>query len=191
MLNDLDKNRLDQEWLTLNAVRELIKLSTNGDSSQSTYNQALELGSIICPELLDSNVSLIQQDRMSELTKEYTQRATLASIRDKKPIAALELVKNDIEDYESLLQVAKESKNREKIDKVKRKLKNLYDTQNELDPQKNSENELIFRDAYRIKRDSPKLFETKNSVTFRFSENSLLTVRVLHPERPEHVSYWH
>lgn len=188
MLNESEQARLDAEWSTLNAVRELVKLATNGDSSKSTYNHALELGSIICPELLGSDVSLIHQDRMSELTKEYIQRAALASIRDKKSIPPLDLVAKDIEEYESLLKVAKESKNKEKIDKLTRRLKSLYQTQAELDTEKNSENQLIFRDAYRIERNRPKLFETKNSIVFKFSESSILTVRVLHPERTEHIT---
>ena len=37
-------DRLDPEWVTLNAVRELMHLATEGNPTKSTYQKALEIG---------------------------------------------------------------------------------------------------------------------------------------------------
>lgn len=180
--------RLDPEWLTLNAVRDLIKLAAQGDNSKSTYNKALDLGAVICPEILGEDASILRHNRESDLTKEYRQRARYKSIKDEKEITPLTLVKADIEEFESLLQIAKSSQDRTKTDKLTRKLGNLYKSEEEINPDKSSENQLIFRDVYKAERETPLLFQGNNNSTFELFDNNLLTIRVLHPEIPEHIT---
>lgn len=188
MSPDNNKQRLDPEWITLNAVRDLMRLAVRGDFSKATYNQALDLGAAICPEILGPDVSVLRQDRESELTKEYRQIATYKSIRDAKEITALSLVQKDIIEFESLVAAAKASNDKTKIDKLKRKLRNLYTSEEEINPDKYTENQLIFRDALKVDRGIPVLTEGKNCRTFELFDNNLLTIRVLHPEIPEHIT---
>ena len=185
---EINQTRLDPEWVTLNAVRDLIRLAAQGDTSKSTYNKALELGSVICPEILGKEVSILSRDRENDLTKEYRQRATYKSIKEGKKITALFLIQEDIGEYEGLLMIAKTSNDKTKTDKLQRKLKTLYTSEEELNPDKNSENQLIFRDAYKVDRNMPMLIEGKNNRSFRVSNNNILTIRVLHPEIPEHIT---
>lgn len=180
-----NEKRLDAEWTVLNAVRDLIKLAADGDRSKSTYNKALDLGAVICPELLGAEVSLLRQDRESDLTKKYRQKAALKSIQEKMIITALSLVQSDIKESEDLLEI---STNKDQTDKLRRELKNFYAAEEEINPDKNSENQLIFRDAYKVERNVPILAEGKNNRTFEISDESLLTIRVLHPEIPEHIT---
>lgn len=180
--------RLDPEWLTLNAVRDLIRLAVQGDSSKSTYKSALDLGAVICPEILGRDVSVLQQERESDLTKEYRQRATYRSIREKEDISPLSLIEQDIEEFESLLKTAKESNDKTKTDKLKRKLVRLHSSEEEINPDKSSENQLIFRDSYKVDRNFPTLTETNNSKTYELYGDDLLTIRVLHPEKAEHIT---
>jgi hypothetical protein len=188
MKADNVSERLDPEWVTLNAVRDLMRLAVRGDNSKSTYDNALALGAAICPEILGPDVSVLRQDRESDLTKEYRQRATLRTIRDGNEITALSLVKNDIDEFESLLSAAKASKDKTKTDQLQRKLKKFYSSEEEINPDKNSENQLIFRDALKVNRNIPMLIEGKNNRTFELFDNNLLTIRVLHPEIPEHIT---
>jgi len=180
--------RLDPEWVTLNAVRDLIRLAAPGDDSKATYSHALDFGAAICPEILGADVSILRQDRESNLTKEYRQKAACRSIRDGKEIKALSVVNEDIDDYESLVKVAKKGRDRTEIDKFQRKLNNLYASKGEIELDKNSENQLIFRDALKVDRGIPMLTEGKNNRTFELSDNNLLTIHVLHPEIPEHIT---
>lgn len=180
-------HRIDPEWITLNTVRDLIRLAS-GDPYKSTYNMALKLGAEICPEILGADVSILHQERESDLTKEYRQRAALKSIHEGKEITALSLIQEDINEYDTLLKVAKNERDKLKSDKLKRKIKKLYASEEEINPEKNSETQLIFRDAYRVDRKLPLLFEGKNNRTFELSSNYLLTIRVLHPEKTEHIT---
>jgi hypothetical protein len=156
--------------------------------SKATYNNALALGAVICPEILRPEVSVLRQDRESDLTKEYRQRATYRSIRDAKEITALSLVQNDINEFDSLVRAAKASNDKTKIDKLQRKLNSLRASEEEINPDKNTETQLIFRDALKVERNIPMLIEGKNSRTFELFDNNLLTIRVLHPEIPEHIT---
>ncbi|GAA0410509.1 hypothetical protein GCM10009133_18800 [Cocleimonas flava] len=188
MNNNDYHERLDPEWLTLNAVRDLIKLAAQGDNSKSTYNKALDLGAAICPEILGDDVSILRHNRESDLTKEYRQRARYKSLKDNEDITPLFLVQTDIEELESLLDIAKSSNDKTKTDKLKRKLGNLYKSEEEINPDKSSENQLIFRDVYKVERDTPLLFKGNNNSTFELFDDNLLTIRVLHPEIPEHIT---
>jgi ribosomal protein L7/L12 len=181
------EEKLDSEWITLNAVKGLVKLATNGDKSQSTYKKALELGSVICPDILGED-SVLSKSKKSELTKEYIQRAKLKSIKENKNITPLSLVESDIEELESLVEIAKDAKDKQETDKLRNKLKHLYTSRKELNLEKNSENQLIFRDAYKSNNHLPLLTEGKNNKTFQLSNSNLLTIRVLHPEKSEHIT---
>ena len=44
--------RIDAEWVALSAFRELLKLSTKGNMSKSTYAEALDFGAELYPALL-------------------------------------------------------------------------------------------------------------------------------------------
>lgn len=181
-------NRLDLEWEILNAIRDLIKIATQGDDSKATYSHALDLGAAICPKILGSDVSILRQDRESNLTKEYRQRAAITSIRDKKEITALFLINEEINEYESLIKVAKESRDKTEVDKLQKRLNTLHVSKKEIELDKNSENQLIFRDALKVDRKIPMLFEGKESRTFKLSGKNCLTIHVLHPEIPEHIT---
>ena len=186
MLN-LNEEKLNSEWVTLNAVKGLIKLATNGDKSKSSYKKALEFGHVICPDILGEE-SILSKSYKSDLTKEYIQRAKYKSIREGKAIKAIFLISKDIKELESLLNIAENSEDKNETDKLRGKLKHLYSSHNELDLEKNSENQLIFRDAYKANNHLPLLIEGKNSKTYKLTNSNLLTVRILHPEKSEHIT---
>ena len=51
-------DRIDAEWLAVNAFRGVAKIATKGDMLRSTYDQSLELGGELYPELLGDLVKL-------------------------------------------------------------------------------------------------------------------------------------
>jgi hypothetical protein len=186
-MEDLD--RLNAEWITLNAVRGLSKIASQGDMEKSTYDNALELGGEIYPELLGKDVSVLKRERESDTTKEYRQKAEILSIRDSKIIEPLDLVKKEILEYEDLLLVAEGQKtNNTRIDQLKRKLKQFYKSQNELEPESHTENQLIFRDAYNVDRAIPALSKGKGYRDFELPNEKVLRLRVLHPDKIEHIT---
>lgn len=186
-MDDID--RLNAEWISLNAFRGLSKIASNGDMEKSTYDNALELGGALYPELLGDDVSELKRERVSDTTKEFRQRAEYMSIRDNKIIEAVDLIKSAIIEDESLLKIAeKEKGNKNRVDQIKRKLGQLYKAKDELEPNEHSENQLIFRDAYGVERSVPSLTTGQGYRDFKLPNDKVLRLRVLHPDKIEHIT---
>ncbi|WP_321879816.1 hypothetical protein [Paraburkholderia bannensis] len=173
----------------MNALRELTKIAARGDISKSTYANALELGGELYPELLGPDVSVLRREREGDIAKEYRQKARLKSIKSGFDISPSNLIGQDIDDIKDLLEVAKREKSeRTKVDQLKRRLKTLIDAEREINPVAHSENQLIFRDALAVNREIPALGSGKAYRDFRLPDDSVLRVRVLHPDKPEHIT---
>lgn len=182
------ESRVDSEWVALNAFRELLKIATKGDMSKSTYDDALELGGALYPELLGPEVSLLRRVRESETTKEYRQRARLKSQQTGQQIGPLDLLLPAIEEIEGLLKIAAESKDRGRVDQLKRRLKLFLASKDELQPTPHSENQLIFRDVEVVARSLPNLETGQGYRDFELPDANVLRVRVLHPDKAEQVT---
>lgn len=155
---------------------------------KTTYDVAMEFGGDLYPELLGPDVSILRRERESDTVKEYRQRARLKSKKTATTISPVELLNEDISDIEELLEVAKSERNRERVDQLKRRLILLKNARDELSPEKHSENQLIFRDAYNFGRDLPELGFGKAYKGYRLPDGNMLRVRVLHPDIPEQVT---
>lgn len=182
-------NRINQEWVTLNAVRGMVKIASKGSMTKSTYDNTLDLAGELYPELLGPENSLLKRERESDITKEYRQKAALKSIKTESEVTALSLVLEDIDEYNSYLDIARENKgDRKRTDQLKRKLGQLEKAKKELEPKPHSENQLIFRDAYNVDRDLPELSRGHAHKDFQLPDGKTLRIRVLHPDRPEHIT---
>jgi len=185
MQPDPERERLDAEWVTLNAVRELMRMATHGDSSQSTYDQALELGARICPQVLGDDVSLLKRDRESPTVREFRQRAEAKSRKTGEPVSAASLLESEVAEYRDLLSTAR---NRQRTDQLKSRLTQMEQALADIAPNRHSESQLIWRDAYSIHRDAPDLKIGQGHKDFLLPDNNVLRVRVTHPERAESIS---
>lgn len=183
-----NNNRLNQEWVTLNAVRYMVKLASKGSMSKSTYDNTLEFAGDLYPGSPWSGKQPSKRERESDTTKEYRQRAELESLREETEVSALELVLKDIAEYESLLDVAKANqKTANGLTSLNVGLASQI-RQKELEPKAHSENQLIFRDAYNVERNLPEPLKGHAHKDFRLTDGKILRVRVLHPDRPEHIT---
>jgi len=84
------KDRINQEWVTLNAIRGMVKIASKGSISKSTYDNSLDLGGVLYPELLGPETSLLKRERESDTTKLYRKKAKLFSLQKGKEVTALE-----------------------------------------------------------------------------------------------------
>ncbi len=180
-----EEERINAEWIALSAFRGLTKIASHGDIDKSTYENALELGGVLYPELLGPEVSVLKREHESDITKECRQKARLRSIRDRQEIAPLELVLSDIEDLEGLLEIAnRERGNKQRTDQLKNRLGTLNKAKKELQPTSHTENQLIFRDAYNVERPMKALETGQGYRDFELPNESILRLRVLHPDHP-------
>lgn len=185
------EDRINQEWIALNAIRGMIKIASKGSMTKSTYDNSLDLGGVLYPELLGPEKSILKRERESDTTKEYRQKADLQSIKKQIEVSALQLVLADIEEYDSLISIAQLNKNdKKRTDQLKRKLGQLQQAKTELQVKPHSENQLIFRDAYNVERELPELPKAKGHAhrDFQLPDGNYLRLRVLHPDKPEHIT---
>ncbi len=157
--------------------------------AKSTYDNALELGGALYPELLGAENSILRRDRESDTAKEYRQKASLISIKKKESIDPISLVRTDIQEFKELISISESNANdKTKVDQLKKKLNQLVAAEKEMSSASHSENQLIFRDAYNVKRNIPAIGSGRGHRDFQLSDDNVLRVRVLHPDNPEHIS---
>jgi len=180
-----NSSRVDAEWLALNAFRELIKVASKGDDQKATYDNALGLGGALCPTLLGTD-SMLRRARETDTTREYRQKARLLSIKQNQSVEALGLVRDEIHSLKELIAI--EDAEKGKVDQLKRKLNQLVKSEAELDEKTHTEHQLIFRDAYNVDRGLKSLYSGQGYRDFSLTENTAMRVRVLHPDKPEHIT---
>ena len=184
-----DEERIDAEWIALSAFRGMTKFASQGDMGKSTYENALELGGALYPDLLGDEVSILKREHESDVVKKYRQKARLKSIRDGLDITPLSLLIADIDELEGLLSIAKNEKgSKQRVDQIKNELGSLIKGKKEIQPTKHTENQLIFRDAYNVDRPVKTLETGQGYRDFELPNENILRLRVLHPDHPEHIT---
>jgi len=180
--------RVDAEWIALSAFRELLKISTKGSMSKSTYAEAFEFGAALYPALLGAESSILRQANESITAREYRQRARLKSQAAGTTIHPLGLLDQDISELEQLLDIAKTSKERGRVDQLRNRLKTLRRARDEIAPPPHTETSLIARDANAFPAGLPTIGSGKGYKAFQLPDGNALRVHVFHPDKPEHVS---
>jgi hypothetical protein len=124
------------------------------------------------------------------LAREFRQRARLRSIKDQALDDPLSLITSEITETKELLDVAEREKgpNRTRVDQLKNRLIRLVSAERELNPAAHTENQLIFRDAIAAGDGLPQIGTGQAYRDFELPDGNTLRVRVLHPDKPEHVT---
>jgi hypothetical protein len=180
--------RVDAEWIAFSAFRELLKISTKGSMSKSTYAEAFEFGAELYPALLGVESSILRQANESNTAREYRQRARLKSEAASIPIHPLGLLDDDISELVQLLDLAKKSKEKGRVDQLKNRLKTLRRARDEIAPPPHTETQLIARDTSAFPAGLPTIGNGKGYKAFELPDGNALRVHVFHPDKPEHVS---
>lgn len=176
-------DRLDLEWLTLNAVRELFSIGVKG-KGEVTYGNALLLGRDIAPPLFDPDGSLIIASQEPPLLKFYRERSEALSEINSSPVSPVELIDRDIQENERLLDT------RGAREMIREKLRELRTIREQAVERSYSENSLIIRDVFSAERlhlpSSP--INTDRYVEYRLPFDRAMRIRILHPDHAEHVT---
>ncbi|MBA4286741.1 MAG: hypothetical protein C0434_14540 [Xanthomonadaceae bacterium] len=188
MIDLLQDQRVDAEWMALSAFRDLLKLSTKGSMTKSTYAEALDFGAQLYPALLGNESSVLRRATESDTTQEYRQRARLKTQAAGRPIHPLELIAADIAEIDQLLDVAKRTKEKGRVDRLKNRLKTLKNARDELDPPAHTETQLISRDAAAFPSGLPSIDSGKGYKAFELPDGNALRLHLFHPDKPEHIS---
>lgn len=178
--------RLYAEWSCLVGLRDTMGIALKGARNKNaSYKQALLLGEQLIPQLFNSEHSLLNGRKLSETARKYLQIAEASSEPGKKIVSATELMKEQLSKLEKL---TRNQSPLSEIDLILKEIKDLRSALGELQESRSTENQLIFRDAYRAKRDFPVSEDGRNYREFRISDERILRIRVLHPDKPEHAT---
>jgi hypothetical protein len=179
-LTDLVARRLDVEWATLTATREMLGIALKG-SSTPTYEQSLAFAKTLAPKLYDPKTSLLGKTRDQQIIQEYTQRAEAQSQLDGRKVEPIEIINKEIEHFNQLLEPDRER------DLLQKRLSTLQHIKRLLSPKTYTENQLIIRDLFKVERHLPTPpIEGDTYRDYQISEDRGLRIRLLHPDPPEH-----
>jgi len=183
---EFNQTRLDAEWLATTAFREVIRVSTKGDTNKSSYRNALDLGRELLPNLLGTD-SLLRKANQSEDAQEYRQRAEAESNRLGEEVLPISLVDRDLEINRQWLEAASDE---QRTDKLKKRLRRLQFLREEFDEYVHSENQLIIRDVYHVERNLPEVPSVfgQGYKDFQLHKGDTLRIRLIHPETVEHIT---
>jgi len=174
--------RLNLEFATMIGLRDMLGISLKGARDKNaTYKQAFALGRILIPQLFDEN-SILNRQSLSETARKYIQIAEAKST-DENVVLPEVILAQDIAEYEGYLQ--KESPIQD-LDLLRKSVRDMLKALQELRQRKVTENSLIFRDAYQVRRELPVSRNGMNYREFKISNDRALRVRVLHPDKPEY-----
>jgi hypothetical protein len=176
--DDLPFQRLNTEWAFCVALRETLATAYG---YTPTYRAIYNISDKIFPTLMGSENSLLAKEYQSKIVREYIQEAEAANKLDDTHVTAISLLEKDIAKNQRYILPNQEN------DAIRQKIGRLRAAHEELLQIRQSENELIFRDALEIERDFPVSGRGRNYVEFQLPKNRRLRVRVLHPDKPEHL----
>jgi hypothetical protein len=173
--------RLDAEWATLNAIREMLGIALKGRVAP-TYAQALDVGKVIAPQIYATESSLLGRDREPQLVQEYRQRADALSQIRGQVVKPLEVLDEDIQTQRRLVMTSGDR------DLIQKRMDLLENIRPYFLTKPFTENQLIIRDVFKIERGLPTPpIEGDRFRDFKVSDERGLRIRMLHPDPPEHA----
>ena len=179
-----EPDRLDAEWVSVSAIREMLHLVHDGNSASSTYAKALSLGEDVVPALLGRDVSLLQRESISHTAREYRQRAEMQTRRSGEEVSPTDLLESDVDEDNRLLENAH---NQRETSEIRRRQRLRMRALQELTPIPQSENQTINRDFFTAVRDVPEIDVGPQYRDFGLSDGAVLRTRITHPDPAEGI----
>jgi hypothetical protein len=179
-MDERERDRLGNEWVTVCALREVISVAKRGKRKDnlSTYRKAVALAEELMPEYFAPEKRLLEGAPETVNAKLYRQLARVESARTGEPITAYEYARREYEKLSSGIILSDE--NDEDIALAKNKLEQIEIIMRELKPRMYSEHKMIFGDILQVKRDLPVSGEGRDYKQYRLDENRALRIRVLY-----------
>lgn len=187
-LNNIPDNvKRDIAFNVVVAVRDAISLAQK-KSVPPTYEQALRITHDIDENLYEFCSNLLTKKNENDVVKLFKERAEAESIKQGKIITPEELLQRELEGYRELLNTPNLEK--EKTRFLNHHIISLVSAIENLKPRKLSEHRILERDFCKIGRQHlgvEKFFESDDYVDYKVSNDRFLRVRLLHPDKPEHI----
>lgn len=197
-----EKIRLNIEWLFLTTVRGIKRIATKGNKKKITYKKVHKLGAKLSPEILGEKNSILYRENKSKTAREFIQKAQLKFGTERREIYALDLIQAEIDSIDTLIESQvdtsqyKDLKARLRLLKIAREelgysrdFEDMYVVVEDESLKKLSEHKIINKDTTGVtSRGLLFYYDWDNTVVYRLPNKKQLVLRILHPDRLEHIT---
>lgn len=169
------------------SVRDAISIAQK-KQTPPTYEQALRITHDIDENLYNFCSKQLTNKNENDIVKLFKERAEIESLNSEKPKTAIALMEEEVAYYKNLLKTP--NIDRDKTKSLKSHIASLEAAIENLKPRKLTEHRILERDFCKIDRSqlgAEKFFETDNYVDYRIGNNKFLRIRLLHPDKAEHI----
>lgn len=178
-----EEERRDYAFQTVNAVRESVTLAKNS-TLPITYEFAFDVIRDLDRDFYDSMITLLVSKNDNEIVKYYKEMASALSTSNEE-ISPLDLIQEELNKLENVLSKATGNN----VHLRKRKF-GLIAAKEYFTPRAQSEHKSLNHDFYLRSRDDffgKPLYENDNFKDYRISNDKILRLRLLHPDKDEAI----
>lgn len=171
------------------AIRDTISIAKKSDP-QPTYENAIQILYDISSELYEEVIKQLPQKNLSETAKFYQSKAEVQSHINNVLITPTQAIQTDIDELTDLLAKANDLDS-EKKNNISQRLFQLEAAKANLKPRQITENRILQRDFSKVNRNDfghQFIHSDDFKVDYKLKNNSFLRIRLLHPDKPEHVT---
>ena len=182
-----NEHKRDLAFNVVVSVRDAISIAQK-KAVPPTYEQALRIIHDIDEHLYGFCSKELTHKNENDTVKLFKERAEAESIKEGKIITAVDLLRKEVDTYREILSTP--NLDRDKTRFLKNHIGSLEAAIENLQPRKLSEHRILERDFCKIDRShlgAEKFFENDNYVDYKISKDRFLRVRLLHPDKPEHI----
>lgn len=188
-LKDLtQEDRPDMAFQLVVAMRDTLNIAKK-KGHKATYENAIRIYHDFSPELYEDIVGCLPQRNLSDEAKVFVARAQALSSEQNKDVTPLELLDAEINEILELSRADGTSSDSAKT--LRNKAGSLESLRASLTPRKISENRILIRDTSKADRTdfgAQFIRETDFYVDYKLSDEKYLRIRLLHPDKPEHIT---
>lgn len=184
-----DDIRKDLAFQIVVAIRDTLSIAKKTDP-QPTYENAIRILHDINPELYDDVVKLLPQKNLSDTAKFYQGKAEIQSHIERNEVSPTQIIQVDIDELKNMLFQSKDLDS-DKKSSINQRLIQLEAAKSSLKPRQINENRILQRDFSKVNRSDfgHKFIHSDDfKIDYQLRNNSFLRIRLLHPDKPEHVT---
>jgi 6-pyruvoyl-tetrahydropterin synthase len=188
--NDL-KIHPDIAFQILISMRDMLLLAEK--NGKVTYQHAFEILHDLSPQIYSEIIKSVQHKNLNDTAKLFEEQAKIKSLGLEKEITALDLANEAISEIENVIESGQaQLLNEEELKHTRQRLLHLLATKESLMPERRiTEHRILERDfskANRVDFGAQFMQSDDNTVDYKLSNKSYLRIRMLHPDRVEHIS---
>lgn len=180
----IDENeRRNEAFHLLCGIREAVSIAKRTNQS-IPYKKALDIARDISPDLYKEVSDLLTKPNESELVKYYKQKALIASKESGTTVLPETFIIQDLESEKKFLELG------ENANLIQKKIYGLEAALEYFRPEDISENSILNHD-FSLTTKHPffekKIYDTAKVKDYELSDNRILRLRLLHPDKAERV----